>query len=97
MESSKVRESHLLFRAGELAGLLGGVCRGNLDAPIYSVVTDSRATTDNSMFVALKGEQTDGHRYISEAIRNGARTILAEIAQKDVALASIRLPETSGV
>ncbi len=90
MESSKVRESNLLFRAGELAGLLGGVCRGNLDAPIYSVVTDSRAATDNSMFVALKGEQTDGHRYISEAIRNGARTILAEIAQKDVALASIR-------
>jgi UDP-N-acetylmuramoyl-tripeptide--D-alanyl-D-alanine ligase len=93
MASNRALESHLLFRAGELAGIIGGSCRGNLDAPICSVVTDSRAATDNSMFVALRGERTDGHRHISEAIRNGARTILAEIAQKDVALASVRSVE----
>jgi UDP-N-acetylmuramoyl-tripeptide--D-alanyl-D-alanine ligase len=90
MESSRAPEQYLLFRAGELAGIIGGTCRGDLDAPICSVVADSRAATENSMFVALRGEHTDGHRHIPEAIRNGARTILAEIAQKDAVLASIR-------
>ncbi len=90
MESNRETPGQqILFRAGELAGLIGGTCRGDLDAPICSVVADSRAAAQNSMFVALRGERTDGHRHIPEAVQNGARTILAEIAQKDAVLASI--------
>lgn len=66
-------------------------CKGKLDTPIYSVVTDSRLAEPNSMFVALKGiERTDGHHHILEAIQNGARAILAEQEEKDIAIASIR-------
>jgi UDP-N-acetylmuramoyl-tripeptide--D-alanyl-D-alanine ligase len=98
MESSRAPEQYLLFRAGELAGIIGGTCRGDLDAPICSVVADSRAATENSMFVALRGEHTDGHRHIPEAVQNGARVILAEIAQKDAVLASIHgLDESSSL
>ena len=88
--SSLLSEQRALFHAGELAGFIGGTCRGNLDAPIYSVVADSRSATQNCMFVALKGERTDGHRHVAEAIRGGARTILADIAQKNAVLESVR-------
>jgi UDP-N-acetylmuramoyl-tripeptide--D-alanyl-D-alanine ligase len=88
-DNRETLDRRVLFHAGELAGFVGGTCRGNLDAPICAVVTDSREATENSMFVALRGERTDGHRHIPEAIRNGARTILAEISQKVVVLESI--------
>ncbi len=82
-------ELPVLFRAGELAGLIGGACKGFLDAPIRSVVADSRAARLDSMFVALKGEHTDGHLYIKQAIENGARVVMAEFSRRDMALDAI--------
>jgi len=82
-------ELPVLFRAGELAGLIGGACKGFLDAPIRSVVADSRAAKLDSMFVALKGERTDGHLYIKQAIENGARVVMAEFSRRDMALDAI--------
>lgn len=41
-------------------------------ARISSVVVDSRLVVADSMFVALRGEQTDGHLYVGDAIRRGA-------------------------
>ncbi len=82
-------ELPLLFRAGELASLIGGACKGFLDAPIRSVVADSRAARLDSIFVALKGERTDGHLYIKQAIENGARVVMAEFSRRDMALDAI--------
>jgi UDP-N-acetylmuramoyl-tripeptide--D-alanyl-D-alanine ligase len=89
-DNSIASDQQVLFYAGELAGIIGATCKGELNTPICSVVTDSRLVEPNSMFVALKGERTDGHHHILEAIKNGARTILAEIDEKDAAIASIR-------
>ncbi|HQO45253.1 MAG TPA: UDP-N-acetylmuramoyl-tripeptide--D-alanyl-D-alanine ligase [Rectinema sp.] len=88
--NSLASDQQVLFYAGELAGIIGATCKGKLDTPICSVVTDSRLAEPNSMFVALKGERTDGHHHILEAIQNGARAILAEQEEKDIAIASIR-------
>jgi len=89
-DNSIASDQQVLFYAGELAGIIGATCKGELNTPICSVVTDSRLAEPNSIFVALKGERTDGHHHILEAIKNGARTILAEIEEKDAAIASIR-------
>lgn len=48
------------------------------DIEITSIEYDSRKVTKGSLFVAVRGYQTDGHLYIDKAIENGASAILAE-------------------
>ncbi|MEL3906294.1 MAG: UDP-N-acetylmuramoyl-tripeptide--D-alanyl-D-alanine ligase [Treponema sp.] len=43
-----------------------------------TVVTDSRTAVHRSLFIPLRGLQQDGHRYIEEALKNGAVCILAD-------------------
>ena len=45
---------------------------------IKSVVTDSRKATDGCMFIALKGNNTDGHEHVEQAVKNGAVVIVVE-------------------
>jgi UDP-N-acetylmuramyl pentapeptide synthase len=42
------------------------------------VVSDSRAVTPGSIFVALRGESHDGHAFVDAAVRNGARILVVE-------------------
>lgn len=42
---------------------------------------DSRKVKKGDIFLALKGVNIDGHSYIDEAIRNGARKIIAEYGE----------------
>jgi UDP-N-acetylmuramoyl-L-alanyl-D-glutamate--2,6-diaminopimelate ligase len=53
------------------------VC-GNRDIEIESLAYDSRKVRKNGLFVAISGHKTDGHRYIDQAIQNGARVIVQE-------------------
>ncbi len=50
------------------------------DAEITAVTNDSRQVGKGSLFVAVRGYQTDGHAYIEKAIENGAAAILSEEA-----------------
>jgi len=50
---------------------------------ISSLAIDSRTVTPGALFFALRGEQTDGHRYIDEAVARGAAGVVFE---KSVAL-----------
>lgn len=45
---------------------------------IASFCVDSRRCGHGSLFVALKGEQTDGHLFIGDALAHGAQYIIAE-------------------
>ncbi len=46
--------------------------------PVYGISQDSRRVKPGYLFVALKGEEKDGHDYILEALRKGAIAIIAE-------------------
>ena len=48
----------------------------NID--ITSIAYDSRKVTDGSLFVCIKGYETDGHKYARMAADNGAALIVAE-------------------
>jgi len=49
----------------------------------YSGITaDSREVRRGSLFVAIKGLQTDSHQLIDEVIRKGALAIVGEIKPK---------------
>jgi alanine racemase len=43
---------------------------------IDRICTDSRGAAPGALFVALKGQQTDGHRFVGDAFRNGASAAL---------------------
>ncbi len=45
---------------------------------VQRLVTNSREVTIGSLFVALRGVNTDGHRFIPEAIAKGATAIVVE-------------------
>ena len=43
---------------------------------ISGVATDSRKVERGFLFVALKGERTDGHHYIRQVVEKGASAVL---------------------
>lgn len=51
---------------------------GDRDKIIENIVFDSRKVTEGSLFIAVKGSRTDGHEFISDAIRSGAFAIICE-------------------
>ncbi len=61
-----------------LSGLEGLKVRGNLDVNVKEIKNNSKAVEKNDMFVAIKGFDDDGHNHIVEAIKNGAKVILAQ-------------------
>src|SRR6266516_592018 len=51
---------------------------GTIDRPVESIAYDSRRVQRNGMFVALRGEKSDGHQFIGQAIEKGASVIVVE-------------------
>lgn len=62
------------FTLGEIFGNVPDEISG-LEFPSH-LATDSRDVISGGAFVALEGEKTDGHKYISQAIDNGAGLII---------------------
>lgn len=50
----------------------------NGETALGRVIIDSRAVEPGDLFVAYKGEKTDGHAYINKALEKGAAGCLAE-------------------
>ena len=59
-----------LWSADEIAEATGGVASG--DFQCAGVEMDSRDVRPGDLFVALKGEAMDGHRFIDKAFAAGA-------------------------
>ena len=52
--------------------------KGDMDKYIEGVSIDSRRAAANHLFVAVRGTQADGHRYIPKAIEQGATVVVCE-------------------
>ena len=50
----------------------------SMEMEITGVSYDSRTTTEGDLYVAVRGYATDGHKYISGAVKNGAAAVLCE-------------------
>ncbi|MCF2490545.1 UDP-N-acetylmuramoyl-L-alanyl-D-glutamate--2,6-diaminopimelate ligase [Dyadobacter sp. CY347] len=61
-----------------LIGVAGANVTGSDIVTINSIILDSRRVLPGSLFVALRGTQTDGHQYIGIATELGAAAILCE-------------------
>lgn len=51
---------------------------GRTNIPIASIEFDSRKIKNNSLYIAQKGTQVDGHDFIDESIRAGAVAVICE-------------------
>src|SRR5213592_3951018 len=51
---------------------------GPLDRVVESIAYDSRRVQRNGLFVALRGEKSDGHQFIDQAVEKGATVIVTE-------------------
>ncbi len=80
----------------KLENLLRGIenfkSKGNLDIDIKKVESNSKKIEPDSLFVAIKGFDFDGHEYIEEAVNNGATAVMLDI---NADLKKIKIP--SGV
>lgn len=56
--------------------------------PIARAGLDSRDMAPGDLFVALQGENTDGHRYVGEALRRGAQAVICEARGREQAEAA---------
>ncbi|MEK6325503.1 MAG: UDP-N-acetylmuramoyl-L-alanyl-D-glutamate--2,6-diaminopimelate ligase [Acidobacteriota bacterium] len=55
------------------------VATGQLDLEALDVTHDSRACEPGSVFVAIRGEKTDAHRFIPQAAERGAIAVISEL------------------
>ena len=75
----------------EAARALDAEIRGG-DAAFDAVNTDSRAVRRGDLFVALRGERFDGHRFVPQAAAAGAAAAMVETAEFGMPDSGIRLP-----
>ena len=61
-----------------LVGLEGLKVKGDLEIDIKGIESNSKNVKKNYVFVAIKGFDTDGHQYISSAIKKGAIAVMVE-------------------
>ena len=51
---------------------------GDLNIDINNIAYDSRKVEDNTLFICIKGFNSDGHKYIESAIEKGAKAFLVQ-------------------
>lgn len=84
----------------KIAAITGGkVLCGSPELTVDSLALDSRQAAAGCLFIPVKGEKTDAHRFISQVLRNGACSLTSEhdSADEDMSasgMAVVRVQDT---
>lgn len=77
-----------------LKNLLEGIpnyrVKGNQDLEIKNVESNSKKVTSDALFVAIRGFDFDGHKFVEEAISNGATAVMLDM---NADLKGLKIPE----
>ncbi len=65
------------YTAEEIASITGGKTAAR-SVIVSALTTNSHEAAPGDLFIALRGEKDDGHRYLKQGIENGASLLLAE-------------------
>lgn len=49
------------------------------EVEVSAISTDSRKVPEGGLFVAIKGERVDGHKFVDQVAANGAAAVLSEV------------------
>lgn len=63
-----------------LVGIENFKAKGDMDLEIKKIECNSKKVVPNSLFVAIKGYDFDGHEYIEEAVQNGATAVMLDMS-----------------
>ena len=66
---------------GDVAQVVGGTLTGDTGAHVTDVTHDSRQARAESLFVAVRGEHVDAHRFIEQVMEQGAVGVISEQAR----------------
>ena len=67
-----------LYTFGEMRQIINAKLEGiDSDSSFNDFSIDSRTVKDGDVFFCIKGEMTDGHQYISQALEKGASAVVA--------------------
>ncbi|HZJ13139.1 MAG TPA: Mur ligase domain-containing protein, partial [Methyloceanibacter sp.] len=69
-----------LWTIREIANATGGACGGADDAPVSGFSIDSRSLSLNEGFIAIRGDNRDGHAFVPAALEAGAACAVVETA-----------------
>ena len=69
-----------MFDLQEILAATGGSCRSLQNVEFTGINTDSRTIKSGELFVALSGENFDGHNYCAKALALGAAGVLVSHA-----------------
>jgi UDP-N-acetylmuramoyl-L-alanyl-D-glutamate--2,6-diaminopimelate ligase len=92
MEVPSMTEAQLLAALNGQVAILER--HGALDRHVTAVTDDSRAVKSGSLFVAVKGERVDGHRYVAQAIEAGAAAIVGQEFVEHRSLPFVRVADS---
>ena len=82
------------LRIKEIVSACGGtlLC-GDENILIHDVSTDTRTIKEGMLFIPLKGESFDGHKFIDKAVEGGACAVLTEL-DGDYGVPAIKVADT---
>jgi UDP-N-acetylmuramoyl-L-alanyl-D-glutamate--2,6-diaminopimelate ligase len=80
---------HKLLRE-HFVNTLGGLP----DIEISKVTADSRQVIPGAIFVAIRGENVDGHHFLSEAVINGAELLVGEEPDSSLGIPYLEVPDS---
>ena len=72
--------SDTLWTAGDAAAATSGEARGNWHG-VTGLSIDTRSIAPGEMFVALAGENRDGHEFVARALEAGAGAAMVSAAE----------------
>jgi UDP-N-acetylmuramoyl-L-alanyl-D-glutamate--2,6-diaminopimelate ligase len=67
---------------------------GPADRQVESIAYDSRRVQKNTLFVALRGEKSDGHHFIDQAVEKGATVIITDHEVRNPRATTVQVPNT---
>jgi UDP-N-acetylmuramoyl-tripeptide--D-alanyl-D-alanine ligase len=77
--ATPIPSNEACFDLGEIANETGGTVIGSAAvSSVRGVVTDSRKVQPGNLYVALRGDRLDGHRFVDEAFARGAVAALVD-------------------
>ena len=79
----------------EVAHACAGQVRGESDATVGGISTDTRTLCPGELFVALRGEHFDGHGFLEQAVARGAvAALVSQNGHGPVPVPTIRVEDT---
>lgn len=89
-EIGRIMELKKIFRNIKMK-----LIKGNIEIDIKNISYDSRKIRDGYLYIAIKGNNVDGHDYIDEAIKKGAVcVVISKDIEVDSDIAVIKVDDT---